>query len=160
MNESSGKQALTASGLPSVQALLRDGATEQPDVVMTAQEQKKLAEAFIAAIRSRDRQLFESILAEDVVWSLPGTSLVSGDALGVDDILKRSESLAHRGVNIEIQHVVFGLNDIGLLLHNTGEHGGRKLDEHLTTILQLRGGKIHRLDTYISDVEMLNRYFA
>ena len=160
MNESSGKQALTATGLPSVHALLRDGATEQPDVVMTAQEKKKLAEAFIAAIRSRDRQLFESILAEDVVWSLPGTSLVSGDALGVDGIIKRAESLAQRRVNIEIQHVVFGFHDIGLLLHNTGEHGGRKLDEHLTTILQLRGRKIHRLDTYISDVEMLNRYFA
>ena len=160
MNESSGKQALTASGLPSVHALLRDGATEQPDVVMTAQEKKKMAEAFIAAIRSRDRQLFESILAEDVVWSLPGTSLVSGDALGVDGIIKRAESLAQRRVNIEIQHVVFGLSDMGLLLHNTGEHGGRKLDEHLTTILQLRGRKIHRLDTYISDVEMLNRYFA
>jgi hypothetical protein len=38
--------------LAPLHALLRDGATEQPQVVMTAPETKKLAEAFIAAIRA------------------------------------------------------------------------------------------------------------
>jgi hypothetical protein len=33
------------------------------------------------------------------------------------------------------------------------------LDEHLTTVIHLDGGKIRRLDTFISDVAMLNSYF-
>jgi uncharacterized protein len=34
------------------------------------------------------------------------------------------------------------------------------LDEHLTTVCSLRGNKIHRLGTFISDVEMLNAFFV
>jgi hypothetical protein len=46
-----------------------------------------------------------------------------------------------------------------LSLHNTGTIDGRVLDEHLTTVLHLQGDKVHRLETYISDVPMLNAYF-
>ena len=34
------------------------------------------------------------------------------------------------------------------------------LDEYLTTVCTLRDGKIARLDTYISDIPMVNTYFA
>jgi uncharacterized protein len=64
------------------------------------------------------------------------------------------------GVNVEIQHVVLGYEGVGLLLHNTGKRGGRVLDEYLTTVCTLREGKIARLDTYISNIEMVNAYFA
>ena len=45
-------------------------------------------------------------------------------------------------------------------LHNTGYFDGKVLDEHLTTVIRLDGDKIRRLDTFISDVGMLNAYFA
>jgi hypothetical protein len=48
----------------------------------------------------------------------------------------------------------------GLLFHNTGNQNGRILDESLTTVCTLRDRKIARLDTYISDIEMVNAYFA
>jgi hypothetical protein len=47
-----------------------------------------------------------------------------------------------------------------LSLHNTGSHHGRTLDEHLTTVTQFEGDKVKRLDTFISDVNMLDSYFA
>jgi len=53
-----------------------------------------------------------------------------------------------------------GLHDVAVQLHNTGRFDGKVLDEHLTTVIHLDGGKIRRLDTYISDIAMLNAYFA
>jgi len=56
--------------------------------------------------------------------------------------------------------VLYGLQDVALHLHNTARYAGQVLDEHLTTVIHLGGGKIRRLDTFISDVPMLNEYFA
>jgi ketosteroid isomerase-like protein len=102
----------------------------------------------------------KSIMTDDVVWSLPGKSLMSGEAHGVDAILKRSEALHRYQVKIELEHVVFGYQDVALHLHNTAKRGDRILDENLTTVCSLRGNKIRRLDTFISDVEMLNAFFV
>lgn len=85
---------------------------------------------------------------------------MSGEARGIDAILKRSEILESFGVEIEIEHVVYGFRGVALRLHNTGKRDGRILDEHLTTVCHLDGDKIRRLDTFISDVEMLNAFFV
>jgi ketosteroid isomerase-like protein len=127
---------------------------------MTETEKKEIAEGFITGLSNRDANLLKSIMTDDVVWSLPGKSLMSGEAHGVDAILKRSETLHRYEVKIELEHVVFGYQDVALHLHNTGKRGDKILDEHLTTVCSLRGNKIRRLDTFISDVQMLNAYFV
>jgi ketosteroid isomerase-like protein len=127
---------------------------------MTEQEKKTIAQRFIHGLGNRDGNLLRSIMTEDVVWSLPGEGPMSGEARGVEAILKRANTLHAFNVSIEIEHVVFGLQDVALHLHNTGHNGGKVLDEHLTTVLHFDGGKIRRLDTFISDVPMLNDYFA
>lgn len=127
---------------------------------MTEQEKKAIAQSFIRGLGSRDGNLLRSIMTEDVVWSLPGESPMSGEAHGVEAILKRANILHGFNVNIEIEHVVYGLKDVALHLHNTGSHAGKVLDEHLTTVIHLDRRKIRRLDTFISDVPMLNAYFA
>lgn len=127
---------------------------------MSEQEKRCIAESFIRGLGSRDGNLLRSIMTEDVVWSLPGESPMSGEAHGVEAILKRANTLQGFNVNLEIEHVVFGLHDVALHLHNTGRYGGKVLDEHLTTVIHLEDGKIRRLDTFISDIPMLNAYFA
>jgi ketosteroid isomerase-like protein len=127
---------------------------------MTDTEKKTIAESFIAALRHRDRPALADMLTEDIVWGLPGDTAMSGEARGVDAILKRAETLASYGVSLEILHVVYGLRDVALHLHNTGTRDGKVLDEYLTTVCHLSGDKIARLDTYISDVPMLNTYFG
>jgi uncharacterized protein len=127
---------------------------------MTEQEKKNLATSFIAALRAQDVDGFNAIMTHDVVWSLPGSSRVSGLANGIEGILKRARTLVKYGVSLEIQHVVLGYEDVALLLHNTGSQNGRILDEYLTTACTLRDGKITRLDTYISDIPMVDAYFA
>lgn len=127
---------------------------------MTDQEKMKIAENFLRGLRDRDAALLRSIMAEDVTWSLPGESLMSGEAHGVDAILKRAATLASLNVKIELEYVVYGLRDVAVQLHNTGRSDGKVLDEHLTTVIHLDAGKIRRLDTFISDVAMLNAYFV
>jgi uncharacterized protein len=127
---------------------------------MTEAEKKEIAQRFIPARSNRDANLLKSIMTDDVVWSLPGKSLMSGEAHGVDAILKRSETLHRYEVKIELEHVVFGYQDVALHLHNTAKRGDQILDEHLTTVCSLRGNKIRRLDTFLSDVEMLNAFFV
>ena len=127
---------------------------------MTDDEKKKIAQDFIGALSARNRSTLQAIMADDIVWSLPGSSLMSGEEHGVDAILKRSEILHTYGVKIEIEHVVYGFHDVALHLHNTGDRDGRILDEYLTTVCHLEGEKIRRLDTFISDVQMLNAFFV
>ncbi len=127
---------------------------------MTEQEKRTIAQRFIHGLGSRDGNALRSIMTEDVVWSLPGQSPMSGEAHGVEEILKRASTLHGFNVNIEIEHVVFGLQDVALHLHNTGRYGGKVLDEHLTTVIHLDGGKIRQLDTFISDIPMLDDYFS
>ena len=127
---------------------------------MLESEKKDIALKFIKALGSRDGNALRSIMTDDVVWSLPGKSPMSGEAHGVDAILKRSETLHCYGVKIEVEHVVYGFQDVALHLHNTGKQGDKVLDEHLTTVCWLRENKIHRLDTFISDVGMLNSFFV
>jgi ketosteroid isomerase-like protein len=85
---------------------------------------------------------------------------MSGEARGVDAILKRSETLNRFGVSIKIEHVVYGLDDVGLQQHETGKQYGKVLDEHISTVCHLRGRKIHRLDTLLSDVNMVNDFYV
>jgi uncharacterized protein len=74
--------------------------------------------------------------------------------------MNRANIFASYPLNIHIEYVVFGLEGVALLLHNTGQREGRVLDEHLTTVCQLDGSRIKRLDTYVSDIQMVNDYFA
>ncbi|WP_158912789.1 nuclear transport factor 2 family protein [Caulobacter sp. S45] len=127
---------------------------------MTEDDLRAIAEKFAAAVRTQDREALSSITTSEVTWTLPGNASISGVAAGVDGILKRAQMLSDHQVNIKVLHVVYGLFGFGLLLHNTGRKGERVLDEHLTTIMQMEGDRIDRLDTYISDVAMLEAYFA
>ena len=128
--------------------------------MMIEAEKKAITGKFYAAIDARDINLLKAILTDDVVWSLPGKSLMSGEAHGVEAVLKRAEILHRYRVNVEIEHVVYGFKDVALHLHNTGKRGDKILDEHLTNVYVLRGNKICRIDTFISDVDMLNAFFV
>ncbi len=49
---------------------------------MMEAEKHHLATTFIAGLRARDASLLGTVLTEDVVWSIPGSSIVSGEAKG------------------------------------------------------------------------------
>lgn len=123
-------------------------------------EKTQLARQFLTALRTADKNLFQSILAEGAVWSLPGSSTISGDARGIDAIHQRAQTIVSHGMNFELKHLLIGRHGAAASLHNTAQHDGKIFDLHLATVLTIRDGKITALDTYMSDIAMLNAFFV
>jgi uncharacterized protein len=127
---------------------------------VTAEKQQQLARKFLSILGRPDAELVRNVTIDDVVWSFPGTSPISGEARGVDAIMRRARTIASCDVKVEIIRAVHGFSGIAIILHNTGNRNDRILDEHLAAVFSFRDDRICRLDTYLSDIEMAERFFA
>lgn len=119
-----------------------------------------VAEELRSAQKAGDRGRLSALLHEDVVWVLPGDNAISGEARGIAAVFTRFDRLAGYGVHIDVEHITVGRDGAALIMHNTGEHGGRTLDEHLVSTMTIQNRQITRMDSYVSDVEMMNAYFV
>ena len=126
----------------------------------TEKEKSSIAENFIAALRNRDWKHLHTLFTEDAVWTLPGSSLISGEAQGADAVVARAQLITSYNLTFTLKHLLIGQYGVALSLNNTAQCDGKILDEHRATVLSLRDGKIARIDTYLSDVDMANAYFV
>jgi ketosteroid isomerase-like protein len=120
----------------------------------------EIAQRFLVGLRSRDWNALKDLMTEDVFWTLPGDSLISGEAHGVDAVIKRAQTIVSYGLTFTLKHVLYGQHGVALSLNNTAQREGAILDEHLATVFELRDGKISGINTYLSDVDMVNRFFV
>jgi uncharacterized protein len=127
---------------------------------MTAENKEQLARTFLSVLSHPDPEVIKKTTVDDVIWSFPGASPISGEAHGVDGIMKRARTIASYGVKVEFIRAVFSLSSVAIFLHNTGNKNGHVLDEQVAAVFTLRGDKISRLDTFLSDVGMAERFFA
>ena len=127
---------------------------------MINQADRKIAENFLAAYASHDFEGIIQLLHNDVEWSLPGNGNISGIAKGINAVIRRVKTIIDAGVKTELHHILIGKNGITLSLHNTAiKPDGRLLDEELATVLTIDSGLIRRIDTYLSDVPMMENFF-
>jgi uncharacterized protein len=126
---------------------------------MTPDTKQQLARKFLSVLSHPDADVVKSVAVENVVWSFPGTSSISGEAQGVDGIIARGRAISSYGVKVEILRDVYGYSGLAMLLHNSGDRNGRILDEYLAVVFSFRGDRISRLDTYLSDVAMAEDFF-
>lgn len=129
-------------------------------VQATDENGRQVAETFLRGLRTRDWALLRSIMTEDIVWTLPGRSRISGEARGIDAVLDRAQTIVGYGVTFNLNHLLVGQYGSALSLHNTAQRDGRILDEQLATVCRIRDGHIHAIDTYLSEVDMVNSFFA
>jgi uncharacterized protein len=98
-------------------------------------------EAFAAG----DMQVLGDLLAEDIVWHFPGTSLVSGDFKGKAEVLAwvtKSAELSGGTLRVEI-HDLLANDEHGVaLVRVTGQRGGKSLDDPTTQVFHVTGGKV------------------
>jgi len=127
---------------------------------MTNDEKQLLARKFLSVLGRPDEALVRSVTVDDVVWTFPGSSAISGEARGAAAIMKRARAIAGHDVKVEIVRAVYGYEGVTMILHNTSNANGRLLDEHLAAVFSFRGDKISRLDTFLSDVAMAEAFFA
>ena len=72
----------------------------------------------------------------------------------------RVKTIIDYGITTEIDHIFIGQNGTALSLHNTATSpDGKILDEYLATVLTIESSLIKRIDTYLSDVPMMESFF-
>lgn len=119
-----------------------------------------LAKAFHGALVAKDFDGMRTLFHEDATWILPGDNVISGEAVGVEAVIERARLIASFGLSFKLEHVLLSRDNMALALHNTAEREGVRLDEHLATVCRLRGGRIAQVETFLSDVPGMNRFFA
>jgi len=123
-------------------------------------EKTAIAQQFLDGLRRRDWSLLQSIMTDDVVWNLRGTSLISGEARGVDAVITRAQRIVSYGLTFTLKDILISQHDPSLSLHNPAQNGKQILDEHLATVCMLRNGRICAINTYLSDIEVVNAFFV
>jgi ketosteroid isomerase-like protein len=119
-----------------------------------------LARNFHAALLARDWALLRSFLTDDARWDLPGDNYISGPAEGAAAVVERARLIASYGVAFKLNYVLLSRDNMALSLHNTAERDGTHLDEHLATVCRLKDGRIREIETFLSDVPGMNRFFS
>lgn len=120
----------------------------------------KVGEQFLTALKTRDWALMHSVLTADASWTLPGTSLLSGEAAGADAVINRARQLRNFGVAVQLHNVLAGEPGVILSLNNTAMRGSLVLDEQVAIVCDVSNGKICRITTHLSDVEGINTFFV
>jgi ketosteroid isomerase-like protein len=119
-----------------------------------------LAATFYGALIRKDWAALRPIMSPDVTWTLPGENQISGTAEGIDAVIARAQLIASYGLSFALQHVLVSRENMALSLHNEARRGDLLLDEHLATVYRIEEGKIAAIETYLSDVDVMNRFFA
>lgn len=127
--------------------------------VLTVSEKRKLAETMLSALGSKNWELFLSIISDDISWTLPGSSSISGEIRGVNAVIDRAKEIVSNGVSLELKHILYGQYNFALSIHNQASRGDLILDEYLATVCTIYNGKIAKIETYVSDVEGVNKFF-
>jgi len=127
---------------------------------MTDTDKAALAREFLAGLKERDWDRLRATMTDDVTWTMPGSSLISGEAQGADAVLARARQIVGYGLDFELKHILIGQHHVALSLHNTAARGDLKLDEYLATVCFLRGGRISAIHTFLSDIDGMNAFFA
>lgn len=121
---------------------------------------KDLAATFHGALIRKDWAALRPIMSREITWTLPGHNQISGTAEGVDAVIARAQLIASYGVSFALQHVLVSQENMALALHNEARRGDLLLDEHLATVCRIDKGKIAAIETYLSDVDGMNKFFA
>ncbi len=121
---------------------------------------EEIAKAFHATLVSQDWKAMRELFHDDATWTLPGDNAISGTVVGANAVVERAQLIASYGLSFELKHILLSRDNMALGLHNTGERGGVQLDEHLATVCRLREGRIAEIETCLSDIPGMNRFFA
>ena len=126
---------------------------------MNVSELAELAHSFLTHLRDRNHEGLQSIMEDNIVWSLPGRATISGRAVGAAAVVDRADRIASYGVDFVLKNVLFGENGFALSLNNKAQRGNVVLDEDLATVCTVSNQKIIRIETYLHDIEMMETFF-
>jgi ketosteroid isomerase-like protein len=111
-----------------------------------------------------DMDTLRSLFAPDAVHRATGNNPLSGDHTGIDEILGYYGKLFERSdgtFKAELQTVRVEGDDTAVATHrNTGQRGGKKLDQDETLTFTISGGKITRVVENHSDPAAYDEFWS
>jgi len=87
---------------------------------MAPDEKLGLARKFLSVLSAPDEGVIRSIVADEMVWSFPGSSAISGEAHGIAGVMARAKAIAVHNVHVEIGRAVYGYNGLAIFLPRLG----------------------------------------
>lgn len=151
--------ALIASVLASLWPGAVSAAAPGDETAIT-QQQRAIVGGFARAIVQDDHAGIAEHATPDIVWTIPGSSVVSGRAAGIGDVTRLADTFAQYGLHIEPRGFAFGSDTVAVTLHDTGEHNGRRLDQDVVNVLTIRDDKISNVTAHLTDVGAFDAYFS
>lgn len=107
-----------------------------------------------AAFSRGDIDALKQMIAEDVIWHVPGRSVVSGTYRGHEKLFGyfgRLMELSGGSFKVEVHDVVASDEHVVNLDRLSGTRGGKTLDIDLALVVHIRGGKIAEAWDLFSD---------
>jgi hypothetical protein len=135
-------------------------ASPDEDATLTVQRQQAIVSAFATAILHDDHAGIAEHATPDIVWTIPGTSVVSGRVTGIDEVTRLADTFAQYGLHISLQGYAFGRDTVAVKLHDTGEHNGKRLDQDVVNVLAIREDKIESVTAHLTDISSFDTYFS
>lgn len=122
--------------------------------MMGAQENVDLVRRGYAAFSSGDMATLSGLFADDAVWTVSGTSRLSGPKHGRDAVLGFfGETMALSGgtFRVSLLDLQGGEERVYALQHLHAERDGKVLDQNAVNVFTVVDGKVERVDDYSSD---------
>lgn len=126
-------------------------------------EHLALAQRFFGAFGKRDLDTVRECLAEDVVWHVPGKSLISGEHRGREGILAyfaRLHDLTSGTWKTEPVDMLEGRTGVVLLARASGERAGRRYQKTYCLRLAIREGRVWEARLYNEDQAAFEEFWS
>jgi ketosteroid isomerase-like protein len=135
-------------------------AASPDDVPLTDQQRQVIVNAFATAFVHDDHPGIVASATPDIIWTIPGASVVSGQTNGIDGVIRLADVLAQYDLHIAVQGMTFGMDTVAVKLHDSGEHNGKTLDQDVVNVLTIRDGKVASVSANLSNVGAFDTYFS
>ena len=125
--------------------------TEHPN----ATAYRRTADAF----RARDFDAVRSLVAEDVVWHVPGRHPFAGDIRGLDEVVALLGRVTAHGFTLREHDVLGNDGHVVALSHMGARRPGREVEVRVVSVMHFRGGRQVERWFYPDDMDAWDSIF-
>lgn len=115
-------------------------------------------QAFFTAYANQDVAAVRDVMADDIVWRIPGHHPLAGPKTGVDEVLAFFDQLAKAGFQAEPK-VIAEHGDYVVDHHRGWSTAGTGLDLTWCLVFRFEGGKIKEVTNFCEDQHQADLFF-
>jgi ketosteroid isomerase-like protein len=131
---------------------------------MTVAENLELVRRGYAAFSAGDVDTLRTIMAPDVVHTVPGTSAIAGAHKGIDAVLALYANLyelSKSTMRVDLEHVVSDGGDQVIAIHtSSAEREGKSMTSREALLFTIRDGRVIEIQDFFDDIDAQDRFWA